>query len=106
MAVRRFQLLCANLLHRSIAFDAAAHKLAGGRIARCRRGTAAQSHGEARPQNVSQFFALANQHMGWELNDLARRLDDSPPRWNSSKGSCRRRPQAAFPVSARRSSHA
>ncbi|HUB27186.1 MAG TPA: sigma-70 family RNA polymerase sigma factor [Tepidisphaeraceae bacterium] len=28
-----------------------------------------------RPQNVRQFFALANQHMRWELNDLARRLD-------------------------------
>ena len=31
---------------------------------------------EARPVNVRQFFALANQHMRWELNDLARRLDD------------------------------
>ena len=28
-----------------------------------------------RPQNVRQFFALAGQHMRWELNDLARRLD-------------------------------
>ncbi|MDB5346550.1 MAG: polymerase sigma factor [Schlesneria sp.] len=27
------------------------------------------------PTNVRQFFALANQHMRWELNDLARRLD-------------------------------
>jgi len=33
---------------------------------------------EARPHNVRQFFALANQHMRWELNDLARRLDDQP----------------------------
>lgn len=30
---------------------------------------------ELRPTNVRQFFALANQHMRWELNDLARRLD-------------------------------
>jgi RNA polymerase sigma-70 factor (ECF subfamily) len=30
---------------------------------------------EVRPGNVRQFFALANQHMRWELNDLARRLD-------------------------------
>jgi RNA polymerase sigma-70 factor (ECF subfamily) len=30
---------------------------------------------EIRPNNVRQFFALANQHMRWELNDLARRLD-------------------------------
>jgi len=28
-----------------------------------------------RPHNVRQFFALANQHIRWELNDLARRLD-------------------------------
>ena len=28
-----------------------------------------------RPENARQFFALANQHMRWELNDLARRLD-------------------------------
>jgi RNA polymerase sigma-70 factor (ECF subfamily) len=27
---------------------------------------------------VRQFFALANQHMRWELNDLARRLDHQP----------------------------
>ena len=30
------------------------------------------------PGTVRQFFALANQHMRWELNDLARRLDDQP----------------------------
>jgi RNA polymerase sigma factor (sigma-70 family) len=30
---------------------------------------------EIRPTNVRQFFALANRHMRWELNDLARRLD-------------------------------
>src|SRR5690242_248877 len=33
---------------------------------------------EARPANVRQFFALACQHMRWELNDLARRLDQQP----------------------------
>jgi len=30
------------------------------------------------PGNVRQFFALANQHIRWELNDLARRLDEQP----------------------------
>lgn len=30
---------------------------------------------ELRPGTVRQFFALANQHIRWELNDLARRLD-------------------------------
>jgi RNA polymerase sigma-70 factor (ECF subfamily) len=33
---------------------------------------------EARPATVRQFFALACQHMRWELNDLARRLDEQP----------------------------
>jgi len=31
---------------------------------------------KVRPPTVRQFFALANQHMRWELNDLARRLDE------------------------------
>jgi RNA polymerase sigma-70 factor (ECF subfamily) len=30
---------------------------------------------EVRPQNVRQFFGLANRHLRWELNDMARRLD-------------------------------
>jgi RNA polymerase sigma-70 factor (ECF subfamily) len=33
---------------------------------------------EARPATVREFFALANQHMRWELNDMARRLDEQP----------------------------
>src|SRR4029077_19211450 len=33
---------------------------------------------EIHPQTVRQFFALAGQHMRWELNDLARRLDEGP----------------------------
>jgi RNA polymerase sigma-70 factor (ECF subfamily) len=33
---------------------------------------------EARPKDVRQFFALANQHLRWELMDLARRLDAQP----------------------------
>ena len=36
---------------------------------------------EVRPGTARQFFALANRHMRWELNDLARRLDErAPPR--------------------------
>ena len=34
---------------------------------------------KARPNTVREFFALANQHMRWELNDLARRLDEKAP---------------------------
>src|SRR5262245_22551536 len=33
---------------------------------------------EARPSTVRRFFALAGQHMRWELKDLARRLDNQP----------------------------
>ena len=33
---------------------------------------------EARPASARQFFALACQHMRWELNDMARRLDEQP----------------------------
>ena len=29
-------------------------------------------------QTVRQLFALAHQHLRWELNDLARRLDEQP----------------------------
>ena len=31
-----------------------------------------------RPRTVREFFALANRHMSWELNDLARCLDEQP----------------------------
>lgn len=31
---------------------------------------------EVKPQTVRQFFGLANRHMRWELNDMARRLDE------------------------------
>jgi RNA polymerase sigma-70 factor (ECF subfamily) len=34
---------------------------------------------QVRPQTVRQFFALANQHIRWELNDVARRLDKQAP---------------------------
>ncbi len=31
-----------------------------------------------RPRTTRQFFALARQHMSWQLNDPARRLDMKP----------------------------
>src|SRR5687768_81525 len=34
---------------------------------------------QARPHTVREFFALANQHLRWELNDVARRLDKQAP---------------------------
>jgi RNA polymerase sigma-70 factor (ECF subfamily) len=33
---------------------------------------------KTRPPTVRRFFALANQHIRWQLNDLARRLDEQP----------------------------
>ena len=78
-AVRRLETLCANLLYRHYPrltrppLNLQPDEVLGGvveRLLKALRGI--------RPQNVRQFFALANQHMRWELNDLARRLDQQP----------------------------
>ena len=50
---------------------------------------------EVRPRTVRQFFALANQHMRWELNDLARRLDEQPAAVELERGAGARRRSAA-----------
>jgi RNA polymerase sigma factor (sigma-70 family) len=78
-AVRRLHLLCATLLHRSYPrlthppLNLQADELLGAVAERLLKALR-----EARPRTVRQFFALANQHMRWELNDLARRLDNQP----------------------------
>ncbi|MGO9464865.1 MAG: sigma-70 family RNA polymerase sigma factor [Isosphaeraceae bacterium] len=78
-AVRRLHLLCATLLHRSYPrltqppLNVQADELLGAVAERLLKALR-----EARPRNVRQLFALANQHMRWELNDLARRLDNQP----------------------------
>src|SRR6516164_4059919 len=78
-AVRRLHLLCATLLHRSYPrltqppLSLQADELLGAIAERLLKALR-----EARPPTVRQFFALANQHMRWELNDLARRLDQQP----------------------------
>jgi RNA polymerase sigma factor (sigma-70 family) len=79
-AVKRLHLLCASLLHRSYPrltrppLNLQADELLSAVVERLLKAMR-----EARPGNVRQFFALANQHMRWELNDLARRLDKQPP---------------------------
>jgi RNA polymerase sigma-70 factor (ECF subfamily) len=79
VAVRRLHLLCATLLYRSYPrlarppLNLQADELLGAVTERLLKAMR-----EARPQTVRQFFALANQHMRWELNDLARRLDKQP----------------------------
>jgi RNA polymerase sigma-70 factor (ECF subfamily) len=78
-AVGRLRLLCATLLHKSYPrltrppVNLETDELLGGVVAGLLR--ALQT---TRPATVRQFFALANQHMRWQLNDLARRLDERP----------------------------
>jgi RNA polymerase sigma factor (sigma-70 family) len=78
-AVRRLHLLCATLLHRSYPrltrppLNMQADELLSAVAERLIKALR-----EARPRTVRQLFALANQHMRWELNDLARRLDNQP----------------------------
>jgi RNA polymerase sigma-70 factor (ECF subfamily) len=79
-AVRRLHLLCATLLHRS--YPRLTHppvNLQADELLSAVAERLLKALREARPQTVRQFFALANQHMRWELNDLARRLDEQPP---------------------------
>ena len=76
-AVGRLRVLCAGLLHRSYPrlarppLNLEADELLGAVVERLLKALR-----EARPRTVRQFFALANQHIRWELNDLARRLDE------------------------------
>src|SRR5262249_46122754 len=78
-AVRRLHHLCAALLHRSYPRvrppprNLQVDELLGTVVERLLKALR-----EARPTSVRQFFALASQHMRWELNGLARRLDEEP----------------------------
>jgi RNA polymerase sigma-70 factor (ECF subfamily) len=79
-AVRRLHHLCAALLHRSYPrltrppLNLDADEMLGAVVERLLKALR-----KARPATVRQFFALACQHMRWELNDLARRLDEQTP---------------------------
>jgi RNA polymerase sigma factor (sigma-70 family) len=78
-SVRRLQMLCSNLLHRSYPrllrppLNLQVDELLSPVVERLLK---ALQH--TRPPTVRRFFALANQHIRWELNDLARRLDEQP----------------------------
>src|SRR5262245_40888528 len=78
-AARRLHLLCANLLYRKYRrltlppLNLDADQMLGAVVERLLKAMRS-----VRPQTVRQFFALVNQHMRWELNDLARRLDNQP----------------------------
>src|SRR5437879_4291238 len=76
-AVGRLRVLCSSLLHRNYPrltrapLNLEADELLGAVVERLLKALR-----EARPGTVRQFFALANRHIRWELNDLARRLDE------------------------------
>jgi RNA polymerase sigma-70 factor (ECF subfamily) len=78
-AVRRLHLLCNSLLYRSYPrltrppLNLQADELLGAVVERLLKALR-----DAHPKTVRQFFALASQHVRWELNDLARRLDERP----------------------------
>lgn len=78
-AVGRLRLLCASLLYRSYPrltqppLNLETDELLDGVVAGL-----LQALRTIRPRTVREFFALANQHMRWQLNDLARRLDEQP----------------------------
>src|SRR5262245_55427724 len=78
-AVRRLHQLCTTVLYRSYPrlarppANLQADELLGAVVERLLKALR-----EARPANPRQFFALAGQHMRWELNDMARRLDEQP----------------------------
>jgi RNA polymerase sigma-70 factor (ECF subfamily) len=78
-AVRRLHQLCATLLYRSYPrltrppVNLQPDEMLGAVVERLLKALRA-----ARPANARQFFALACQHMRWELNDMARRLDEQP----------------------------
>ena len=79
-AVSRLQQLCAGLLYRKYPrltrppLNLVADELLSAVVERLLKAMR-----QARPGKARQFFALACQHIRWELNDMARRLDEQPP---------------------------
>lgn len=76
-SANRLFMLCSSMLHRSYPrlmkppINLEADEMLSSVVERMIKAMRT-----VRPQGVRQFFALANQHMRWELNDLARRLDN------------------------------
>ena len=78
-SVRRLQVLCGSLLYRQYhrltqpPLNLERDELLSAVVERLLKAMRSQ-----RPPTVRRFFGLVNQHMRWELNDLARRLDKEP----------------------------
>lgn len=76
-SVDRLHVLCATLLYRNYPrlarppLNLQTEEMLSAVVERMMRALQ-----KVRPKTVREFFALANQHMRWELNDLARRLDN------------------------------
>src|SRR5260221_5283838 len=79
-SVRRLEQLCTGFLYRRYPrltrppLNLVADELLSAVVERLLKALR-----EARPTTTRQFFALACQHIRWELNDMARRLDQRPP---------------------------
>jgi RNA polymerase sigma-70 factor (ECF subfamily) len=79
-AVRRLHQLCATLLYRSYPrlarppLNLESDELLSAVVERLLKALR-----EVRPASTREFFALACRHMRWELNEMARRLDEQPP---------------------------
>src|SRR5262249_47258292 len=73
----RLQLLCTSMLRRSYArltrppLNLSADEMLGSVAERLIKALK-----KTQPATVRDFFGLANQHIRWELNELARHLDD------------------------------
>jgi RNA polymerase sigma factor (sigma-70 family) len=78
-SVRRLHRLCDSFLHKSYPrltrppLNLQADELLGAVVERLLKALR-----ETRPTSTRQFFGLASQHMRWELNEMARRLDNQP----------------------------
>jgi len=78
-SVRRLHQLCVSFLYKSYPrltrppMNLEADELLGAVVERLLKALR-----KARPTGARQFFALASQHLRWELNEMARRLDDQP----------------------------
>jgi RNA polymerase sigma-70 factor (ECF subfamily) len=97
-SVQRLGVLCGNLLARGYPrlmrspLNLTADELLGAVVERLLKAMR-----EVRPQTVRQFFALVNQHVRWELNDLARRLDERPAAAALSDGQVPAAPASSDP---------
>jgi RNA polymerase sigma-70 factor (ECF subfamily) len=79
-SVTRLHVLCHNLLVKSYPRLARAPlNLQSEEILSAVVGRLLKALREVRPTTVRQFFALANQYVRWELNELARQMDRQSP---------------------------